>query len=156
MISKRPSLPRRAYALTAGCAMAAGATLAAATPTAAFAADRSTAHRGCRSVQPQSDFYEAGRVASEMLTVPASSRCTTISVRAITDPQNPADHCATFLIGFFPSEGEYFYTEPVRACSAGRAGPDVVLATDVPDGMTYRVLYEIDYLGQSLQYTIRH
>jgi hypothetical protein len=138
-------LRRSTVLITAGAL--AGTALAAVSPSAGAAAP------GCRSVRPQSDFYAAGRIASEMLTVPVSARCTTISVSAIIDPANPADHCATFLVGYFPAEGESEYTTPVEACSTGR---DVVLATDVPDGMTYRVLYEIDYLGQSLRYKIRH
>jgi hypothetical protein len=48
------------------------------------------------------------------------------------------------------------YTEPVEACSAAPGGAEVILATDVPDGMSYRVIYEIDYLGQNLRYGIRH
>jgi hypothetical protein len=119
--------------------------------TVASPADAAT--RGCRSVQPGSGFYEAGLVASEMLTVPVSSRCTTISVKDITDPANPADHCATFKVGYFPAEAEAEYTDTVLACSTGG---EVVLATAVPDGMPYRVFYKIDYLGQSLRYTIRH
>ena len=48
------------------------------------------------------------------------------------------------------------YTEPVEACSPAPGGAEVILATDVPDGMIYRVIYEIDYLGQNLRYGIRH
>jgi hypothetical protein len=136
----------RTTALIGTAALAATALVTVAGPAGAAAP-------GCRSVRPQPGFYAAGRVASELLTVPAGARCTTISVRAVTDPAHPADHCATFLVGFFPAEAESAYTTPVRACSTGR---DVVLATAVPDGMPYRVLYEIDYLGQSLRYTVRH
>jgi hypothetical protein len=140
---------RRIATGVACCALTAtGLTVAASQP--------ATAAPGCRAVRPQADFYEGGRVASELLTVPANARCTTISVKNIKDPQNPDDHCQTFLIGFFPADGEEWYTEPVLACSAPPGGPEVVLATDVPDGITYRVLYEIDYLGQSLRYGIRH
>jgi hypothetical protein len=110
---------------------------------------------GCRAVRPQSGFYEGGRVASEMLTVPVNARCTTISVKNIVDPANPADHCATFLVGFFPPGSDGEYTEPVQACSTGPGGPEIVLATAVPDGVDYRVLYNIDYLGQHLRYGVR-
>src|SRR3954464_15486066 len=144
--SIRPA--HRAVTLAALGALAAAGSIAAATPAAAAP--------GCSAVRPKKEFYEAGRVASEMLTVPANARCTTISVKNIKDPQDPADNCQTFLIGFFPPEGEYSYTEPVEACSAAPGGPEVVLATDVPDGMGYRVAYEIDYLGQNLGSGIRH
>ena len=135
-------------ALIAAAALATAAVAVIATPAAAAG--------GCATVRPQSDFYEAGRVASELITVPDNARCTTISVKNIKDPANPSDHCQTFLVGFFPAEGEYEYTEPVEACSAAPGGPEVVLATNVPDGMPYRVLYQIDYLGQSLRYAVRH
>jgi hypothetical protein len=148
MLHRRKCALRGSSAVIAACALTATGLVA--TGTSASAAP------GCRAVRPQSEFYEAGRVASELLTVPVSARCTTISVRNIQDPQNPDDHCATFLVGFFPPEAESEYTEPVHACSAGPRGPEVVLATGVPDGTTYRVLYQIDYLGQSLRYTVRH
>lgn len=138
---------RRTSTVIAGFALAVAASAVAAAP--------ASAAPGCRSVHPESDFYAGGRVASELLTVPVSDRCTTISVRNIKDPQNPADHCATFLIGYFPAESEIEYTDPVSACS-GPGDPEVVLDTDVPDGIPYRVLYEIDYLGQDLRYVIRH
>ena len=137
----------RASTLLASFALAVAATAVAAGP--------ASAAPGCRSVRPESDFYAGGRVASELLTVPVSDRCTTISVKNIKDPANPADHCATFLIGYFPAEGEIEYTDPVYACS-GPGEPEVVLDVDVPDGIPYRVLYEIDYLGQDLRYVIRH
>lgn len=111
---------------------------------------------GCQVIKPKSDFYAGGRVASELLTTPASPDCTTISVMNIKDPGNPDDHCQTFLVGFFPEEGEPTYTEPVEACSEGPHGAPVVLATDVPDNTTYRILYQIDYLGQDLQFRAAH
>ena len=147
----RQTVQQRASALLGGVAVMMSAVVMEASPAAA-----SPAGAGCRGVRPTADFYEAGRVASELLTVPTSSRCTTISVKNIKDPRNPSDHCATFLLGFFPAEGEFEYTEPVEACSGGSGGREIVLATDVPDGMPYRVLYQIDYLGQSLRYVIKH
>ncbi|MEV6601559.1 hypothetical protein AB0M36_32600 [Actinoplanes sp. NPDC051346] len=149
----RARLPRRTTVWIAGLALTVTGTVATAAPAvAAPPSDRAP----CRTVRPQPDFYEGGRVASELLTVPASSRCTTITVRNISDPRNPDDHCATFLLGYFPAEGESEYTEPVLACSDGPTGAEVVLDTAVPDGMPYRVLNEIDYLGQTMRYVIRH
>ena len=46
-------------------------------PTIGPVATPAAAASGCRAVRPQNGFYEAGRVASEMLTVPANARCTT-------------------------------------------------------------------------------
>jgi hypothetical protein len=139
---------RRLAALAAAGALAAAATTTAATPAAAAP--------GCRAIRPQSEFYAGGRVASELLTVPGNARCTTISVKNIKDPTNPADNCQTFLIGFFPPSGDPEYTDPVLACSPAPGGPEVVLAAGVPDGTSYRVYYQIDYLGQSVRYGIRH
>jgi hypothetical protein len=126
-------------------------TLAASADTDDIAAD------GCQAVKPKLAFYEAGRVATETLTTPSNPECTTISVQNIKDPGNPEDHCATFLVGFFPSDGgDPTYTEPVDACSEGPHGPAVVLATDVPDGANYFVLYNVDYLIQSLRFRVLH
>ncbi|MEV4642684.1 hypothetical protein AB0J80_35610 [Actinoplanes sp. NPDC049548] len=108
----------------------------------------------CDVVRPAPDYYEAGTVASELLTVPNNRRCTTISVMGVRDTANPADRCQTFLVQFLPSESETSYTDPVQACSYG--GRRTVLATDVPDGMPYRVLYRIDYLGQSVKFRVAH
>jgi hypothetical protein len=104
----------------------------------------------CVSVWPVTEFYEAGRKASFPLTVPASS-CTTISVSDIQDTANPSDRCQTFLVGFFPPDGsEATYTEPVTACSLP-SKTRTVLAWQVPDGMVYRILYDIDYLEPTSQ-----
>jgi hypothetical protein len=112
---------------------------------------------GCQVVKPRLDYYEAGRVATEILTVPDNPNCTTIGVRNIKDPGNPGDHCATFLIQFLPGDGsEPVYTDPVTACSKGPHGPVTILATNVPDGIDYRVLYDVDYLIQGLKFRILH
>jgi len=96
------------------------------------------------------EFYEAGRKGSFPLTVPGSS-CTTISVSDIKDTANPSDRCQTFLVGFFPPDGsETTYTEPVTACSVP-SKIRTVLASQVPDGMVYRILYNIDYLEPTSQ-----
>lgn len=130
-------------------------------PVAAFAAaftvapaqaDAATAHR-CDVIRPAPGYYEAGTIASELLTVPDNGRCTTISVLNVRDSANPADRCQTFLVEFLPAEGETTYTDPVEACSPGRR---TVLAAGVPDGMPYRVLYRIDYLGQSVRFRVAH
>jgi len=112
---------------------------------------------GCQVVKPRLDSYEAGRVATEILAVPDNPNCTTIGVRNIKDPGNPGDHCATFLIQFLPGDGsEPVYTDPVTACSKGPHGPVTILATNVPDGIDYRVLYDVDYLIQGLKFRILH
>jgi hypothetical protein len=121
-------------------------------------ADARAAESRCVSARPALDFYEAGRVASFPLTVPGSS-CTTISVSHIKDTANPADRCQTFLVGFFPPDGsEPTYTEPVAACSV-QSKTRTVLARNVPDGMVYRILYNIEYLdpgAQIVQYKVWH
>lgn len=109
-----------------------------------------TAKPKCVSVRPVTDFYEAGRVASLPLAVPHSS-CTTISVSHIKDPRNPSDRCQTFLVGFFPTDGsEPTYTEPVTACSMPPK-TRTVLASNVPDGTVYRILYNVDYIEPNVQ-----
>ena len=109
-------------------------------------------HRKCVSVQPVVGFYEAGRVGTEILTVP-NSRCRTISVSHVKDPANPSDRCQTFLVGFYPLvNGSLTYTEPVTACGRHRT----ILARNVPDGTKYIVLYNVDYLQQLIQFRIHH
>jgi hypothetical protein len=108
------------------------------------------ARHKCVSVRPVAEFYAAGRVASFPLTV-QDSGCTTISVSHIKDPAVPSDHCQTFLVGFFPTDGsEPTYTEPVAACSVPPK-TRTVLAADVPDGAVYRILYNVDYIEPSIQ-----
>ncbi|MDP9793073.1 hypothetical protein J2S43_001585 [Catenuloplanes nepalensis] len=121
-----------------------------AAPSPAAAGTAGAARDGCVSVRPAPDFYAAGRVASMPLTT-TSSRCTTISVSHIRDQADSADRCQTFLVGFFPADGSAAtYTEPVEACST-RPGTRTVLATNVADGMVYRILYQVDYIEPSLQ-----
>ena len=121
-------------------------TLTAATP---------AGHRSCAPIQPESSYYEGGRVASEELTTPVS-RCTTISVSHIADPANPADRCQTFLLGFWPLvDGSLTYTEPVTACGEHRT----VLARNVPDNARYLVLHGVDHIEpdvQQVDFTIWH
>jgi len=110
-------------------------------------APRSAAHRGCVPFRPGRGFYEAGRVATEELTTPAS-RCTTISVSHVVDRANPADRCQTFRVGFWPLvDGSLTYTDPVTACGAHRT----VLARNVPDNARYLVLYDVDYIEPEVQ-----
>jgi hypothetical protein len=127
-------------------------------PTVAVAVPAAAAPRpGCTALRPESEFYAAGRVATVLLTVPANPACTTISVSHIVDPAVPTDRCQDFLVGFFPADGgEATYTDLVTACSYGPRPVPVVLAADVPDGTTYRVLYQIDYLEQDLSFVVRH
>jgi hypothetical protein len=114
------------------------------------AAGPSPAHRGCVATRPKIDFYEAGRVATEPLTTPAS-RCTTISVSDVVDAANPADRCQTFRVGLWPLvDGSLTYTEPVTACGGNRT----VLARNVPDNTKFQVLYDVDYIEPDTQ-TVR-
>jgi hypothetical protein len=119
--------------------------LSAASPIPA-SADAGRAQR-CAPIQPETEFYEAGRVGTEQLVTPTSG-CTTISVSHIRDPADPTDRCQTFLLGFWPLvDGSLTYTEPVTACGAGRT----VLARDVPDAARYLVLYDVDYIDPVVQ-----
>jgi len=107
----------------------------------------------CVSIEPGPGFYEGGRVASAEHTTP-TSRCTTIGVSNVRDPNNPTDVCQTFLVGFWPGDdqGRETYTEPVTACGGHRT----VLARNVPNNTHYIVLYNIDYLGQGVAFRIWH
>jgi hypothetical protein len=145
--SSRIAVRRVAYALAAGVTILTTAL----TSTPAVAQPQTTnARHKCVPVRPVAEFYEAGRVASVPLTVPVS-RCTTISVSHIKDPAVPSDHCQTFLVGFFPSDGsEATYTDAVTACSVP-AKTRTVLAANVPNGTVYRILYAVDYIEPSVQ-----
>ncbi|MEU4419651.1 hypothetical protein AB0F81_03435 [Actinoplanes sp. NPDC024001] len=125
-----------------GAALLASATAAAAHPSTA---DGSR----CAPARPGTAFYEGGRIASTPVTVPDSA-CSTISVSHIRDVRNPADKCQTFLIAYLGADGEATYSEPVQACSV-RPRQRTVLATDVPDGTEFRVLYQVDYIDPAPQ-----
>ncbi len=108
---------------------------------------------GCAPTRPGTGFYAGGRVASAEVTVPKSA-CTTIAVSHIRDIHNPGDNCQTFLLAFLPAGGgDPTYSEPVQACSTP-PGHRTVLATDVPDGTVFRVLYQVDYIEPEIQ-TVR-
>jgi hypothetical protein len=128
------------------------ATTLAPSAAAANGADRHNHGRKCVSLRPDFGFYEAGRVATEVLTVPRS-RCRTISVSHIKDPANRSDRCQTFLVGFYPLiDGSLTYTEPVTACGRHRT----VLARNVPNATRYIVLYQVDYLEQRIRFKVHH
>jgi hypothetical protein len=88
-----------------------------------------------------------------------NSACTTISISNVRDVRRPADTCQTFLLAFLSTDGsDPTYTEPVRVCSPN---PRVrtVLATGVPAGTQFRVLYQVDYIEpdtQRVRYTVWH
>ena len=130
--------------------------LVALTPTAAAASGTDARHpQRCAPTRPVIGFYEAGRVGSEQLTVPTNRRCTTISVSHIRDPRVPADRCQTFLVGFWPLvDGSLTYTDPVTACSVP-ARKRTVLATNVPDGAQFIIIYQVDYIDPIIQ-TVRY
>ena len=130
--------------------------LVALTPTTADASAADASHRQrCAPTRPDTGFYEAGQVGSEQLTVPTNRRCTTISVSHIRDPRVPADHCQTFRVGFWPLvDGSLTYTDPVEVCSVP-AGKRTVLATNVPDGAQFIILYRVDYIDPDIQ-TVRY
>jgi hypothetical protein len=158
-------LSRQTLLITVGLAVLAtvmGPTVGAAaakpsTVSASVKTTHSVKKTGCNVAKPRFEYYEAARVATGLLTVPSNPNCTTISVRNIKDPGNPGDHCGTFFIQFLPGDGsEPIYTDPVSACSRGPHGPVTVLATNVPDGINYHVIYDVDYLIQDLRFWILH
>jgi hypothetical protein len=131
-----PDVKRLTYAMTVLVVVLATALV----PTAASAAGtghHGHGHRKCASLRPDPGFYEAGVVATEVLTVP-DSRCTTISVSHIKDPANPSDRCQTFYVGFFQTDGTLTYTEPVTACGtdgSGEASQSLLRGTMVENGV---------------------
>lgn len=124
-------------------------------PAAAPAAAAHPAHGGsrCAPARPGNDFYEAGVIASEPVTVPVSA-CTTIAVSHVRDVNNPSDTCQTFVVAFLSPGSDPTYSEPVQACSP-TPRQRTVLATDVPDGTVFRVLYHVDYIEPDMQ-TVRY
>ncbi|MFC7531740.1 hypothetical protein [Actinoplanes sp. GCM10030250] len=136
--------------------------VAAISPTPAGAAPASGSGSGsaprCTPARPRADFYAGGRIASKPIN-DDNAACTTISVSGIRDAANSADTCQTFLVALLSADGrDPTYTEPVEACSPT---PRVrtVLATGVPAGVQFRVLYQIDYLEpapQVVRYTVWH
>ena len=118
------------------------------TPAAAHATTAAS-YTPCLPTRPANAFYEGGRIASVPVTVP-ESRCTTIAVSHIRDVANPADRCQTFLLALHVPGSDPTYTEPVRACSTTPA-ERTVLATDVPDGTVFQVLYQIEYMDPEFQ-----
>ncbi|GIF04972.1 hypothetical protein [Actinoplanes siamensis] len=136
-------------------------TAAAATGMALFvpaAAHASTTAPHCTAVRPTSDFYAGGRIATTPIT-DDNARCRTISVSGIRDVADPADNCQTFLVALLSADGrDPTYTEPVQACSP-TPGVRTVLATGVPTGTQYRVLYQVDYIDpqpQQVRFTVWH
>ena len=117
-------------------------------PTGVAAAATDTARARCVPTRPGTGFYEAGRKASEPIT---ASGCTTVSVSHIRDVRAPDDRCQTFLLALLSTDGsDPTYTEPVRACSVP-AARRTLLATDIPDGTVFRVLYDVDYIEPTQQ-----
>jgi hypothetical protein len=118
-------------------------------PATSAAAHTSTTS-ACAPTRAGIGFYEAGRVASAPVTVPRSA-CTTIAVSHIRDIHHPGDNCQTFLLAYLPAEGgDPTYSEPVRACSTPPSHR-TVLATNVPNGTVFRVLYQVDYIEPEIQ-----
>jgi hypothetical protein len=101
-----------------------------------------TVENPCVPFRAKDGSYEAGVIATEQLTAP-NSRCTTISVSDVRDPDSrPLDTCAYFRIGFWPNAGGYWpttYTEKVIACGSHRT----VLVRNVPNNARYHVVYDI-------------
>ena len=88
-------------------------------------------------------YYEGGTISTGQLTAP-SSRCTTISVSDVRDPDSraPTDTCGFFKVGFWsPVNGNVTYLEPVIACSSYRT----VLARNVPNNARYLVTYDVEH-----------
>jgi hypothetical protein len=102
-----------------------------------------TVENPCVPFRAKDGSYEAGVIATEQLTAP-NSRCTTISVSDVRDPDSrPSDGCGYFYIGFWPitANGSLTYTERVFACGSHRT----VLARNVPNNAHYKVLYDVEY-----------
>ncbi|WP_127504654.1 hypothetical protein [Actinoplanes solisilvae] len=128
--------------------IAAAAVTVAAIPSPAAAAVERTPR--CTSVRPSPDFYAGGRVAS----TPIDARCTTVSISHVRDVARPSDRCQTFLVALLSADGrDPTYTEPVRVCSPSTR-TRTVIATGVPAGSQFRVLYQVDYLEQSVRFTV--
>jgi hypothetical protein len=142
----------------AGLAATAAVLSPAAANASATGASATGAGNRCTSTRPASDFYAGGRIASVPVT-DNNSACTTISISNVRDVRRPADTCQTFLLAFLSTDGsDPTYTEPVRVCSPN---PRVrtVLATGVPAGTQFRVLYQVDYIEpdtQRVRYTVWH
>jgi hypothetical protein len=138
-----------ACVITAAAAMG----VVAATPAAAHT---TAGGQRCTPVRPVADFYAGGRIASTPID-DRNAKCATISVSAIRDVDRPSDRCQTFLVALLSTDGrDPTYTEPVRACSP-TPRTRTVLATGVPAGTQFRVLYQVDYIDpepQSVRYTV--
>lgn len=100
----------------------------------------------CVSTKPTPDFYAGGRIATTPVT-DDNGRCTTIAVSAVRDAADPSDTCQTFLVAFTNPGADPTYTDPVEAC----AGARTVLATGVPKGVQFRVIYQVDYIDPAPQ-----
>ena len=108
-----------------------------------------TVENPCVPFRAKGGSYEAMVIATEQLTAP-SSRCTTISVSDVRDPDSrPPDGCGYFYIGFWPitANGSLTYTEKVFACGSHRT----VLARNVPNNARYTVLYDVEYFDPEAQ-----
>jgi hypothetical protein len=98
-------------------------------------------------------YYEGGTISTEQLTAP-SSRCTTISVSDVRDPDSrpPTDTCGFFKVGFWsPVDGNVTYLDPVIACSSYRT----VLARNVPNNARYLVTYDVEHFDPAAE-TMTH
>ncbi|MDR6320490.1 hypothetical protein [Actinoplanes couchii] len=101
----------------------------------------SAAPQRCVAAAPTPDFYAAGRISTTPVT-DTNSRCTTISISDVRDTADPSDTCQTFLVAVGS-----LYSDPVEAC----AGTRTVLATGIPAGARFRVLYQVDYIDPAPQ-----
>ncbi|SDT20924.1 hypothetical protein [Actinoplanes derwentensis] len=126
---------------TAVIAAAAAAGIAVLVPAGASAAPQR-----CVSAKPTPDFYAAGRISTTPVT-DTNRRCTTIAVSGIRDAADPSDTCQTFLVALTNPGADPTYTEPVPACAGGRT----VLATGIPAGTEFRVIYQVDYIDPAPQ-----
>ncbi|WP_430791828.1 hypothetical protein [Actinoplanes sp. G11-F43] len=104
------------------------------------------APRHCVSTRPTPDFYAAGRISTTPVT-DDNGRCRTIAVSGIRDAADPSDTCQTFLVALTNPGADPTYTDPVRAC----AGSRTVLATGVPKGTEFRIIYQGDYIDPAPQ-----
>lgn len=101
----------------------------------------SAAPQRCVSAAPTPDFYAAGRISTTPVT-DTNRRCTSISISDVRDTADPSDTCQTFLVAIGS-----LYSDPVEAC----AGTRTVLATGIPAGAQFRILYQVDYIDPAPQ-----
>lgn len=142
--------------------MAAFVTVAAAVGFATVAPSSSASAVTCRSFAAETSWYEAGRLATKTYTVPGASvsGCVDINVRNIKneDPKYPDDNCAMFRVALFTNgeNNDPTYSPDKFACSTGPNGAVRPIATNVPNGTKYYIIYNVETQRPNDQGFYRH